>query len=154
MLPSVGRLVLTALAVFTMGFDLAAEANATHVWNPIIEPHARFHIVWQLATNCGLAMLALAMLWAMHTTWAEGGGQETVRFAAILLILEPVGFWLASATRGSYGGTFFPANVPEYDIEVAGIPVAAFVFLCVGLVELFVAVSVTSSPRAWKVSRI
>ena len=120
MLIQQSRFVLMGVAVFTVLFNLGAELNATHVWNETIEPHARFHIVWQLACNVALSA---------YVVWMLAAPYPSVRHAAMLLSIEPTGFVFAALTRATYGGTYFPANVPEYDIQVLGVPVALAVFL-------------------------
>eukprot|EP00929_Paragymnodinium_shiwhaense_P001434 TRINITY_DN101673_c0_g1_i1.p1 TRINITY_DN101673_c0_g1~~TRINITY_DN101673_c0_g1_i1.p1 ORF type:complete len:158 (-),score=9.65 TRINITY_DN101673_c0_g1_i1:253-726(-) len=145
------RQLLTGLALFTVAFDVGAEANGTHVWNKIIEPHARLHIVWQLCTNAFMAVVALVIMWGMRSARGAGGGScgedevFAIRLAALMLSANPLGFCFASACRGFYGGTYFPSNVPEYDISVAGIPIALFVFLVLGSAEVFIGFSVTAS---------
>lgn len=42
------------------------EVNHTHVFNADWPQHARFHNVWQLLTNTGLALLCLWLVWAQH----------------------------------------------------------------------------------------
>ena len=59
-----------------------------------------------------------------------------IKLAALIMLMEPVGFIFAAASRSSYGGAYFPANVPEYDINIVGIPVALFVFVVLGGIEL------------------
>lgn len=39
------------------------EVNHTHVFNADWPQHARFHNVWQLLTNTGLAFLCLWLVW-------------------------------------------------------------------------------------------
>ncbi|KAL6064458.1 hypothetical protein QOT17_010855 [Balamuthia mandrillaris] len=135
------RWIVTVIAFGIALFDIAAEANETHVWNPIIEPHARFHIVWQLFSNSLISVLALFLLWA----------SRQVRAAILLLLIEPVGFLLAAMTRAHYEGTYFPANVPQYDLSVLGVPVALLVFSS----EAFVLVALlllhgSSQQTTWK----
>jgi hypothetical protein len=55
-LATLGLLVFGALIPFL-------EINDTHVFNPDWPPHARFHDVWQLLTNAGLAALCLWLVW-------------------------------------------------------------------------------------------
>eukprot|EP00656_Telonema_subtile_P051391 TRINITY_DN688_c6_g1_i1.p2 TRINITY_DN688_c6_g1~~TRINITY_DN688_c6_g1_i1.p2 ORF type:complete len:150 (-),score=25.49 TRINITY_DN688_c6_g1_i1:51-500(-) len=129
--------VLTALSVFSIVFDLAAECNKTHVWNPLFEPHARFHVVWQLCSNACAPLLAICLLWAGNLE------ARNVRLAAVILLLEPIGFLFAAATMGSYDGAFFPKNVPEYDIKVLGVPVALVVFSTMAAIEVTIACTVT-----------
>ena len=89
--PARARFILSILAVFVVVFDLSAEANETHVWNLEIEPHARFHIVWQLATNCMLTGLALAIMWGAYLE-DENREVQAIRISAGFLSMEPLGF--------------------------------------------------------------
>jgi hypothetical protein len=132
------KVLATAIAVCMCFFNLGAEVNSTHVWNPTIEPHARFHIVWQLASNCSLAILALVLLWQKKSRSSSLSGSD-LRWSVTLLLVEPLGFLFAAACRTWYGGTYFPANVPEYDITLVGIPVALLVFGAFSVALLLIA---------------
>ncbi|WP_333667944.1 hypothetical protein [Parvibaculum sp.] len=88
------RILATAgLLVFAVLIPVL-EVNATHVFNPDWPPHARFHDVWQLLTNTGLAALCLWLVWA----------RGAVRLASL------IGGWvmgsvvLAHALGDVYGG--------------------------------------------------
>merc|ERR1712217_197048 len=122
-----------------IAFNLIAECNRTHVWNAAFDPHARFHIVWQLASNVAWTTAATCMLWLPLGADVKAGQART---AASLLAIEPAGFPFASLSMGTYGGSFFPRNVPEYDIKVLGVPVALLVFSCVVSVQTVVALTV------------
>ena len=123
--------LLSTIGVFTILFNLSAELNKTHVWNELFDPHARFHIVWQLTHMSLITCVTLILLWG-----------ETIKTntAALLLSLEPIGFCVASASISTYGGSFFPANVPEYDIQILGIPIALLYFACTGALFLIVCI--------------
>lgn len=55
-------LATIGLMVFGLLIPLL-EVNPTHVFNPDWPQHARFHNVWQLLTNTGLALLGLWLVW-------------------------------------------------------------------------------------------
>jgi hypothetical protein len=61
--------------------------------------------------------------------------QTKIKITSLIMLMEPTGFIFAAVTRSAYGGTFFPANVPDYDISIAGIPVALLVFGFLGILE-------------------
>jgi hypothetical protein len=140
------KLLVTAIAVCMCLFNLVAEVNSTHVWNATIEPHARFHLVWQLASNCSLAVIALALLWQKKSRGPSPVLGSNLRCSVALLLVEPLSFLFAAASRTWYGGTYFPANVPEYDITLAGMPVALLVFGAISLTLLLIAYFGPPSP--------
>ena len=119
-----------------------AEGNATHVWNYTIEAHARFHIVWQLSNNFSIYSLCMLFMWGHLDKLFNHDEIPTlltkIRLSAMILVLEPLCFIFAGAFRNSYGGTYFPANVPEYDVKILDVPVALIVFMILCFVEIMV----------------
>ena len=143
------RIILTALAVFQTLFNLLAEVNYTHVFNSSLDGHSRFHIVWQLMTDTLLALISVAAMWVVGFTGTNGihdgdngvnivNKVNIIRVGGVFLLIVPVGFILAAATKNSYGGTFFPSNIPEYNINVLGVPVALIVFVIIAVVDIAV----------------
>jgi hypothetical protein len=60
----VARVLLT---VATTGYGLLtvkADFNKTHATNPLWIGHARFHVVWQIASHAGFGAIALWLIWA------------------------------------------------------------------------------------------
>jgi hypothetical protein len=56
--------VLLTLATLGYGFvTVLADFNRTHAANPKWTPHARFHVVWQIGSYVGFALMALALIW-------------------------------------------------------------------------------------------
>src|ERR1700680_1193112 len=54
------------LTLMTAGYGLAtvkADFNRTHATNPLWTPHARFHVVWQVLSYTGIAVIALCLIW-------------------------------------------------------------------------------------------
>jgi len=45
------------------GITILADINKTHATNPAWTPHARFHVVWQVASYAGIGLTALALIW-------------------------------------------------------------------------------------------
>src|SRR5438046_4640062 len=56
--------VLLTLATIGYGvITVKADFNRTHAANPLWTPHARFHVVWQITSYVGFALLAFALIW-------------------------------------------------------------------------------------------
>ena len=94
------------------------DCNRTHATHPRWTGHARFHVVWQIATVVSLAVLECVLLWYPGPLVSE-------RFylAAVLASLPMLGFFLALAARGRYGGTLTePGGVPALRVRWRGRP--------------------------------
>jgi hypothetical protein len=59
----VARILLTLAALGYGLVTIKADFNATHATNPQWTPHARFHVVWQIASYAGVMLIALALIW-------------------------------------------------------------------------------------------
>ena len=60
----IARVLLTLV---TLGYSLVpvlADFNKTHATNPLWTPHARFHVVWQVSSYCGIGLIALFLIWS------------------------------------------------------------------------------------------
>jgi cytochrome bd-type quinol oxidase subunit 1 len=122
-----------AQGVSTMAIDL----NRTHACNPQWTGHARFHVVWQVATTALLAIVEIVVLLA-------SGPWELERFylCVILAALPMAGFFVALAAKKIYKGTLSDSNgiqpwiirtkKSSYAIDLSVVAeIAAFVFLVV-----------------------
>ena len=90
------------LTVAAAGFGLvpvAADFNRTHATNPLWTGHARFHAVWLGLCCAGLALLALALLWAPASDQLAHA-----RLAALITSCIAAGFFGAVLARPIYGG--------------------------------------------------
>ncbi len=128
------RIVLT---VGTVGYGLLpiiGDINGTHAANPLWTPHARFHVVWQVASYVGIGLLALAL------TWIAGPmPTERLYLAAALGLAVYAGFFVATFTRRLFGGGFYDVNgyLPfkapigngRWDQNVTGFGILAVVLL-------------------------
>ena len=94
------------------------EINHSHVFNSQWPPHARFHEVWQLATNMTFGVMALWLVWFKHE----------IRLAAGVSIAVMGGVLFAHAMQGHYGGDVLSGNVSK---TVLGLELAAFIAICV-----------------------
>ncbi len=84
---------------------LAIDFNRTHATNPEWPGHARFHLVWQVATIAGLTLLEVVLV------LASGPFQEQ-RFylAAVLAGIPMLSFFAAFIARSIYRGTLSDPN--------------------------------------------
>ena len=113
---AIARDLLAALCGLQGLATLAIDCNRTHATNPEWPGHARFHLVWQVTTIAGLALLEVVLV------LASGPFQEQ-RFylAAVLASIPMLSFFAAFITRGIYKGTLSdPNGVPPATITVRG----------------------------------
>lgn len=101
----IARILLT---VATLGYGLVtikADFNATHATNPEWTPHARFHVVWQILSYSGIAVIALCLI------WFDGPlPRERLYLAAALALAVYGAFFLTALGRPLYGGALFDDN--------------------------------------------
>jgi hypothetical protein len=78
---------------------IIVDISPTHVFHPEWTPHARFHMVWLVATNAAIAMVALYLL------WAKGENQIfRTKLAGFMGLCVFGGFFIAVATQPLYQG--------------------------------------------------
>src|ERR1043166_9708454 len=59
----IARILLSLVTLGDAFVTILADINKTHATNPTWTPHARFHVVWQVASYAGLGLIALALIW-------------------------------------------------------------------------------------------
>jgi hypothetical protein len=74
-----GRVILTVIAVGTIVSPYIADWNATHIYNPLWPPHAKFHNAQTMVMGVMLGISGLFFLWRRR-----GDGADLV--PAIVLI--------------------------------------------------------------------
>ena len=57
------RILLTFVTIGYGAVTAKADFNKTHATNPLWTGHARFHVVWQITSYVGFALLALGLIW-------------------------------------------------------------------------------------------
>lgn len=93
--------ILITIATLVYGFvPLLVDLTETHVFHPDWTPHARFHMVWLLATNTSLALVSLYLLWISRFDTLI-----RVRAAGMLGLCALGGFFVSLITKGLYGGS-------------------------------------------------
>jgi hypothetical protein len=102
---TVARILLTLTA---LGYGLAtikADFNKTHATNPAWMPHARFHVVWQILSYSGIALIALYLIWAKGPS-----AVEHLYLAAALGIAIYGAFFTTVFARPLYKGSLYDQN--------------------------------------------
>jgi hypothetical protein len=101
----IARILLSLVTVGYGGITILADINKTHATNPTWTPHARFHVVWQVASYAGIGLLSLALIWAP-------GPYAVARLylAAAFAVAVYGGFFVALFTMRLYGGRTFDDN--------------------------------------------
>ncbi len=100
------RILLTLPAAFLMLVPPLVDFNESHLMNPLWVGHARLHTAWLLSTNSLVSALALVILWRR----LAGTAKNSLLLAASLVSAILVGFFVAAATKGAYGGTLTDPN--------------------------------------------
>lgn len=105
------------LTIVTLGLSvvpMAADLNKTHATNPLWIGHARFHVVWQVASYGGLGVLGVCLLWL-----PADADLVNAKLAAVLVTCTLGGFWSAVISRPLYGGSLAdPNGIPP--VRIAG----------------------------------
>jgi hypothetical protein len=99
------RILLTLATLGFSAITVVADLNKTHAANPLWTPHARFHVVWQVLSYNGIALVMLYLIWT-------GGSarMEQLYIAAALAVAVYAGFFGAVFGRPLYGGGLFDTN--------------------------------------------
>ena len=91
---------LITIATLVYGFiPPLVDLTETHVFHPDWMPHARLHAVWQLATNSGLALLALYLMWIRSDNTLL-----RLRMAGLIGLCVYAGFFVSALTHPLFGG--------------------------------------------------
>jgi len=99
------RILLTLTTLGYSAITILADLNKTHASNPLWTPHARFHVVWQVLSYCGIGLIALYLIWAPGAL-----GIERLYLAAALSVAVYAGFFGAVFSRPAYGGGLYDQN--------------------------------------------
>lgn len=90
-----GRVLLTVIAVATVVSPYLADWNATHIYNPLWTPHAKFHNAQTMA------MAVLLGLAALFFVWRRTGGLRANLLPALLFAGL---YWLSQAVAFGFPG--------------------------------------------------
>ncbi len=125
--------ILASQILLTIGVTVylivipSLEINTSHVFNTDWPMHARFHEVWQLASN---VMIGIYVLWLV---WKK----QNIEIAVTLNAMVMGGVLFAHFTESLYGGSVQSGNIAKH---VMGLDLAVFVALFVVLTSLLAGV--------------
>jgi dipeptide/tripeptide permease len=110
------------LTLATLGYSLGpaiADFNKTHATNPLWTPHARFHVVWQVSSYCGVGLIALCLIWT-------AGPVAKLWLALALAAAMYAGFFATVLAMRRFGGQLGDANgvPPIATLNIGGKPLA------------------------------
>ena len=98
--------VLLTLAAIGYGFvTIKADFNRTHATNPLWTPHARFHVVWQVLSYTGIAVIALCLIWLNGPL-----PKERLLLAGALATAVYGAFFVTLLVRKLFGGELYDQN--------------------------------------------
>jgi hypothetical protein len=117
----VARILITAATLVYGVIPLLVDLTETHVFHPDWTPHARFHMVWLLATNSSLAVLALYLMW-----FSRFDARIRTQAGGVIGLCVLGGFFVSALTRNVYAGSLVDpvGGVPP----IMGIDANLFVF--------------------------
>jgi hypothetical protein len=109
--------ILLTVTVLAYGvIPILADFNPTHATNPLWTPHARFHVVWQVLSYSGIALLALALIWAP-------GPMPVARLylAAALSAAIYLSFFVTLGSMKLFGGKEYDSNgIQPWPLTIGG----------------------------------
>lgn len=108
------KLLISLVALASAFAPMKADFNATHATNPLWTPHARFHVVWQVLCQAGVAMFSFYILWG-----TDFPGH--VILAAMMNFNWIVSFFLTLANMKRFEGSLKDVNgIPPFRFKIAG----------------------------------
>lgn len=109
-----GKILISLVAFMTAVGPMRADFNATHATNPLWTPHARFHVVWQVLCQAGVAMFILYIVWG-----ADFPGH--VWLGAMMNFNWLVTFFLTLANMKRFEGSLKDVNgIPPFRFNIGG----------------------------------
>ncbi len=132
--------VLLTITAFEFFGPIVRDFNESHAWNPLWDPHARLHLVWQLATMGMSGIANLYLIWLRQprdprNLWISAAWQATTIG----------GFWAACLLTPVYGGRVTMPNIHMY---IFGIDENVVVFTVLSIVLVAAVVLLARMPRA------
>jgi hypothetical protein len=120
------------LLLFCVGELVATPAvdfNRTHATNPLWTRHARFHVVWQIVSQCFFGAFAGWL------AWRRGLGSETCFYVAVAILAIPLtAFLVAAIMRRIYDGALHDSNgILPWRLNMKGKPIDIDLNLMVAL---------------------
>jgi hypothetical protein len=94
---TIGRVLISLVAVFTAVSPYLADWNVTHIYNPAWPPHAKFHNAQTMVLGTILGFLSIYCLWFRKGITKKQKLNEATALASL--------YWLAQLPA-----TFFPGT--------------------------------------------
>lgn len=94
---TIGKLLISLVAVFTAVSPYLADWNVTHIYNPAWPPHAKFHNAQTMVLGALLGVLSIYCLWLRK----EIPEKQKLNEATVLASL----YWLAQIPAAFFPGT-------------------------------------------------
>lgn len=139
------KLLLTLTTLGYSAIPTLFDFNNTHATNPSWTGHARYHVVWQVATFDLMAVLALGLI------WTSGADASRLWVPVLLALFAYGGFWAAAITQPLYKGVLQdPINgVPEFHYNILG-----WKFAVDANISLFTPLTLMTLVALWMVARL
>ena len=132
--------ILLTLTAFEFFGPIFRDFNASHAWNPDWDPHARLHLVWQLAT---MGMSGIANLYLI---WFRSPLDVRNLWLSVVWQLTTIGgFWVACLLTPVYEGRITMPNIHMY---IFGIDENVVVFTVLSAFLIAAVVLLVRMPRA------
>jgi hypothetical protein len=93
---SIGKLLISLVAIFTSVSPYLADWNETHIYNPLWLPHAKFHNAQTMVLGLLLGLFAIFCLWLRRET----SDKQKLNEATVLASL----YWLAQLPAAFFPG--------------------------------------------------
>ena len=130
--------ILLTLSAIQFGFvPPFVDFTESHVFHPEWPPHARFHLVWLLASGALFAAYVIGAIWFSRSSSA-------IRQASIVGCIVLVAFFAATLSLSQYGGSLTDLEEP---IHVFGIDGNVFSFALAALLQFVGTLMVWRAPR-------
>lgn len=94
---TIGKILISLVAIFTVVSPYLADWNITHIYNPAWPPHAKFHNAQTMVLGAMLGFLAIYCLWFKQ----EITKRQKLNEATVLTSL----YWLAQLPAILFPGT-------------------------------------------------
>lgn len=133
------QILLTAVTAGYSVVPVIADFNRTHATNPLWDPHARFHVVWQVSSYAGAALLNLYLI------WFDTASDENLLLAGGFAACMYAGFFVAVMTKSRYGGALYNENgYPPFKLRLGDyeVPLEPNLVVFSGIVTILLAPAV------------
>jgi hypothetical protein len=94
---TIGRLLISLVAIFTIVSPYLADWNVTHIYNPTWPPHAKFHNAQTMVLGTMLGSLSFYCLWFRTGIARKQKLNEATALASL--------YWLAQLPATRFPGT-------------------------------------------------